>query len=542
MEQVVARFLALLRVPVARHECEQLIRSHPDYPALVAVSDVLDSLGVNNYVAEFDEQELGEVAFPYLAHLKRPGGGDLALITNRADLEAARAVPGEWSGILVQADGLRIPASLGQTTRYRTARHLAVVCWAVAVAGGLLLLEPLLHLPGGLLAGHYLLALVGLAVGGLLFANSLGAATQLVEEFCGGGSQAGCEEVLEASPLQLFGLFTLSDAAIAYFAWQVGVLALATLASGLLPGAYSVLGLAALAGLPVVVFSVYYQYAVAKAWCRLCLLVGAVLLGQAALASYGFAYGDLTLVAAGLPALLLNLSIGLLVVCGMVVLVKQWGLRYRSAQQNEVELQRAKNSLPLFTSALLAQPRADLSAFDQEMVLGNPAAPLEIVLVSSLFCAPCKKAHEQLDRLVALFPDQLKVRFRLVISAMDAGRFPTATQHVLQYWLANIWGRPDESPRTAAMLHAWYETMDLDRFAVTHPADFSGDYALSTHLGTQHYLWVKHHRIGRTPTLYVNGHLLPAAYRLDDLKLLIPSLADFFGARETAAVPVHHAA
>ena len=233
---------------------------------------------------------------------------------------------------------------------------------------------------------------------------------------------------------------------------------------------------------------------------------------------------------------------GLLLISGVVVVGKQLGLRYRESQENEQGLSRAKNSLPLFTGALLEQPRADTSDFDQEMVLGNPEAPLEIILVSSLFCAPCKKAHEQLERLVALYPDQLKVRIRLVISALDAGRFPTATQYVLHYWLSNVWGGPDESQRTAALLHEWYEAMDLARFAATHAADFTGDYALSTRLGTQHYLWAKGHRISRTPTLFLNGYSLPAAYRLDDLKLLIPGLAEFFSARAVPHQPLHPAA
>ncbi|RZK32674.1 MAG: hypothetical protein EOO63_00600 [Hymenobacter sp.] len=533
MEQVVARFLQLLRVPVAPRECEQLIRSHPDYPALTAVSDSLDSLGVNNYMAQFEGTEVDEIPFPYLTHLARDNG-ELVLITNRADLAAARAMPAVWTGIIVQADGLRTPASAEQVARYQQAGKLALVTKLVAGLGLALLLEVAFCCPSWLIAGYYIAALVGLVTGWVLIAKDLGVTPRLVEEFCGGGTQAGCDEVIQANPVQLFGFFTLSDAAAAYFSWQVGVLAVASIAPAGVAGLYPPLGLAALLGMPVVAFSLYYQYTVAKAWCRLCLVIDAVLLLQAGLAGYTLEQGYVNWSALTLGTLLNTWAV-LFVISGLVVVAKQWGLQHNELQESESLLQQARNSLSTFTDLLLRQPQADTSEFSQELALGNPTAPIEIIMVGNPYCAPCKKQHEHLAQLVALYPEQLHVRFRFTVSNADTGRFPTATHYLLQHWLTANWGQPDERVRTATMLHDWYAEMNLERFAATHSADFTADYSLSTHLSTQHYVWVKKNGISRTPTIFINGYMLPAAYRLSDLKLLLPSLAEFFSQATVAA-------
>lgn len=525
MEQVVARFLELLQIPVARQECVQLIRSHPDYPALVSVSDALDSLGVDNYVAQFSDEEIDDIRFPYLAQLNRAAfDGELVLLTNAAELAAARANSATWSGIIVQADGLRTPASPEQVARYQQARKLAAVARVAGALALLLLLLPLFYAGSWAGASFYGAALLGLLAGGLLVAKDLGISPQVVEDFCGGGAQAGCDEVLQASPVQLFGFFTLSDAAAAYFLWQVAVLAVA-------PGLRPLLGLVALLGIPVVAFSVYYQAAVAKAWCRLCLVVNALLLLQAALVGWALAQGGFALPGVSLMGALSS-GAALLAFSGLVVLAKQAGLQYKELAESRLALQRAKNSVATFTTLLQQQPQADTRPFGQEMALGTPGAPVEIIMVSNPYCVPCQQQHAVLTQLLALYPEQLHVRFRLTVSHADTGRFPNTTQYLLQHWLSHGWGAPDERQRTARVLHDWYETMDLTRFAASHPADFTADYSLSTQLGTEHYVWVKKNGITRTPTLFINGYRLPAAYKLADLKLMLPSLADFFSQHE----------
>lgn len=528
MEKVVANFLRKLRVPVARQECLRVIRSHPDYPALVSVSDALDSLGVDNYVAQFKDDELSDIAFPYLTYLNQHSGGELLLLNDQADLAAARTRPdNSWTGIIVQANGMRVPTTPDQLTLYQQERKLAVVICLILAATILLLAQPAWLLPSWSAVTSYLAALVGLIVSGLLMTKQLGVAIELVEDFCDGGPKAGCDEVLATDPMRLFGFFTLTDAAVTYFLWQVAIVVLAALAPSIAHGLYVLSSVGMLLGIPIVAFSLYQQYWVVKAWCRLCLLLDAVLLLQAGLSLYMGSRGQLELAAITLPKAF-NSGLGILICGGLVCLLKQFAISKKELQQSESMLQRSKNSVPLFTSILSQQPQADTTKFDHELMTGSVDAPIEIIMVSNPYCAPCKKGHEHLARLLALYPDKLRVRFRLVLSGADNGRSPTTNQYILQHWLTHIFGQPNEATRTNQLLHEWYEYMNLEHFATTHPADFSGGHTLSTELVAQHYRWNKENNITQTPTYFINGYQLPPNYQLSNLKLLVPSLAEHF--------------
>lgn len=48
---------------------------------------------------------------------------------------------------------------------------------------------------------------------------------------------------------------------------------------------------------------------------------------------------------------------------------------------------------------------------------------------------------------------------------------------------------------------------------------------------TTHYAWVKNAEITKTPTTFLNGYEMPAAYRMKDLFMLVPGLVAAFGSQ-----------
>ncbi|RSK43177.1 vitamin K epoxide reductase family protein [Hymenobacter rigui] len=536
MEQIVARLLQLQHLPVARQEFSERVHTHPDYPSLLAVADVLDSFGVNQSVAQVADEQLAEVGFPYLAYLER-GSGELVLIRSAAELAVARAEPAQWSGILLRVEGMRTPPSEEQLAAYRQERTVTRLARWSGTALSLGLLAVSAYLPSWWTTALYLLALAGVVIGYLLIGREVGATPGLIAEFCGGDAQPGCDSVLEADPVHLFGLYGLPDAVATYFPWQAGLLIAVALAGQPAAGAALLLAGLALAGPVVILASIYYQVVVVKAWCRLCLVVDGILGLQAVVALLAFSQQQVTLRALSLPTQLFAGG-GLLVLTGGLLALKQVLLRQQATRQEKRALLRTKNSVPLFTTLLQQQSRADDWEFNQEMVFGAADAPIDIIMVSNPYCVPCQRTHAQLDRLLALFPELIKVRLRLTGSNADVGRFPTTTQYVLQHWLTHVRGQEDECLRTAEMLRAWYHTMNLDSFAATHPADFTGDYSSSTHLLTRHYAWNRQQGITRTPTLFVNGYLLPPGYAAEQLVLLLPGLAEYFLTQEQIQQPV----
>ena len=56
------------------------LNSHPDYPSLKAVSDVLEKFGIENVPVRLSPEELKELDSPYLAYIKKRGHNELAYI------------------------------------------------------------------------------------------------------------------------------------------------------------------------------------------------------------------------------------------------------------------------------------------------------------------------------------------------------------------------------------------------------------------------------------------------------------------------------
>ncbi|TVR32733.1 MAG: hypothetical protein EA390_04770 [Balneolaceae bacterium] len=70
--------------------------------------------------------------------------------------------------------------------------------------------------------------------------------------------------------------------------------------------------------------------------------------------------------------------------------------------------------------------------------------------------------------------------------------------------------------------------MDKETFASAHPLNGGLQPTEADSYLKAHYEWVKGAGITKTPTTFMNGYELPAAYRVKDLFVLIPGLVDVF--------------
>jgi hypothetical protein len=78
------------------------------------------------------------------------------------------------------------------------------------------------------------------------------------------------------------------------------------------------------------------------------------------------------------------------------------------------------------------------------------------------------------------------------------------------------------------LIDAWYEVMDTETFASVHPVNGALKPTEAEAYLNAHHDWVKSAGITKTPTTFMNGYELPAAYRVKDLSVLIPGITDAF--------------
>ncbi len=78
---------------------KEAITSHPDYPAMTAVTDFLESGGMGYDAVQADASYIHEFNYPLLAHIKQPGNEYLYLVKDASVWDKEKSITENWSGI-----------------------------------------------------------------------------------------------------------------------------------------------------------------------------------------------------------------------------------------------------------------------------------------------------------------------------------------------------------------------------------------------------------------------------------------------------------
>lgn len=534
MEKIITDYLTHLNVPISEKYCEKSIVSHPDYPSLLSIADTLERLGIEYQIGEV-ENNVEELPLPCVLQLDR-SGGELLFVKDKNDLEFHRADLQKWNNIILKinaTDSIADEENNKRLTREKKQKKL-IISMGVALMG-------LFVLPS-LISGVSLLELLfgltviaGIVMGYLLLAKNLGITFKPVETFCNAGKRTNCDRILNAEDANLFGIFTFTDAAASYFGFQFFI---AGLIIPLAPdsGAYwSGLAVASVFTLPVIGYSIYYQQFKAKTWCRLCLLVDGILAIQAGLIAAFYVNGYFATADAALLPLFLSLSV-FAAILSAIILFKNHYEKTKESARAETSAKRVKYDPKVFTSLLFNEDRVDATPFQQEMRLGSSSAPIQILMILNLHCHPCSIAFETVGQLLKAYPNKISVRIRLLYSGRNTiGDLPVSS-YLIRYWQQRERDRQGKTEQIQRLLADWYNTMNVESFAARYSAN--GELIhVNDDLETQHYRWITENNIARTPTFFINGYEMPKGYRVNDLMLMVPGLAEIFNDKQTEFQP-----
>lgn len=133
MEQVIVDYLKHLDIPISEAYCKKVILSHPDYPSLLSVSDLLEQLGVPCQIGKIEEKHLSKVEFPFLLHLDTAKDG-LVLIKDLKDLSKDHIDLKEWKGIVLKAESVEELKDSDHNKQYNKERITKNAALALAIS------------------------------------------------------------------------------------------------------------------------------------------------------------------------------------------------------------------------------------------------------------------------------------------------------------------------------------------------------------------------------------------------------------------------
>ncbi|QEC51479.1 putative membrane protein [Anseongella ginsenosidimutans] len=525
-------YARLLGLKVTRESLRETLEGHPDYPSMLALSDAFGSFGVGTTAVRISKGQLAGLEQPYITQIKLDkGSSPLDFTVVRLDstrgISYLHPVRNKWitctidefasmAGNVVFIAEVKENAGEMDYQKKQKAVHSASILRTVIMA-----IVPILVLAAialglfrygvdAVFPGIYLLlAAIGSFVGLLLLWHEVDRHNPALKQACSDIKNVNCGAVLGSSAARLLGL-SWSHIGFAYFAGIVIVL----LISGL--GNLSLLQLLSWLGLPAVgytVFSLYYQWRVAKQWCTLCLVVQCILVLQAAViltAGWAFTPAD------GFPdyeALALCTS-SILPFIGVTLAVPTLQ-QAKKGMTLRHQLQRLKHNSQIF-SALLDKQKAAVGSEGLGISLGNPRAKHRIIKVCNPYCSPCAKAHPVIEKIL---DSNSEVQVQIIFTATcdDKDKRAAPVRHLLA-----ISSQGDKQQLKQA-LDDWYLAKKKDYFT------FAANYPMNSELQQQGHKieamrkWCEQMDIRFTPTFFVDGHQLPEMYSVEDLNYFLKS-------------------
>jgi len=519
-EAVVKKLLKSLSINVDHGAIAAELEKHPDYPSLLAISDVLANFSIQNSAFRVETENVVNVPHPFIAHTNLEYGD--FVVVDKIDDKIVIVSGDKWSrhkmtleefkkifaGVVLTVEPSEAPAP---TKTFATTLS-GLKTPAITIGAALVFFSALIFHSTyftNIAWQSVLLAVfktAGLITSVLLLIQSIDTNNPLVQVLCKTQGKTNCNAILSSKAAKVFEGLSWSEVGFFYFAgtW------LLLLFGGGSTAVWRVMAILNFISLPYTVYSIYYQARVAKQWCTLCCTVQALLWLEFFALITTFSK---PLLPAMTWALLTTLLVCLLTPVIFWLIIKPFLLKLQQLQPLKNQLRRFKYNTELFNKLLNEQPKLVQPEEEWCIVLGNPEACNIITMVSNPYCPPCSKTHKLLDDLLEQ-RDDLQARIVFTANNSENDIKTPISRHLVAL------NEFEDKELVKQALNDWYEQKqkNYETWAKAYPVALNG---VEYHKIDKQNAWCQLAEVTATPTLLLNGYRLPDLYQLPDLKYML---------------------
>jgi thiol-disulfide isomerase/thioredoxin len=513
-------FLRLLEVKVNNASVNETLQNHPDWPSLLCISDSLQKWNIPNAAGRIRKEDIENLPLPFMActtNMENP----IALVTQLTQThihyysqEKGKSIVIEkevflkrWDGVYLIAEATKESGEKNYDVVKRKLLFQSLIPFMLLFLLTAFSFYALQTVFDGKVSAtvyiHYCIYIAGIIVTSLLLLYEMDRNNPLLKKVCTGLSKGSCEAILTGAQAKLLSWLSWSEIGFFYFTGSL-------LALLFVPSSSHVLAWISLLATPYIIFSLYYQWRVAKKWCVLCLAVQSLLL-----------MGGLnTLAGSFLLPFVFSVNI-LLKTGGCFILpilcwysVKPYCHQLQQSIATKREYLRIKFNPQVFDALLKKQKAITISVDHLGIDLGKKGAPNSLVKVCNPYCGPCARAHSKIEKLLEEHSN-LSVKIIFVQPSNQNDLLSKPTKHLMA-----ITAKQNEQ-LTKKALDDWYLTEKKDYGVFANKYSMNGEL-----LGQDHKLnamgdWCREMEIVATPTFFWNGYQLPDAYGIEDLEYFL---------------------
>ena len=340
------------------------------------------------------------------------------------------------------------------------------------------------------------LLLLGICVCYLLLKKQLHIQSDYADKLCSVFAKSNCNDVLESRAAR-FGIFTWSEIGLGYFVATIIIYLC-------MPFLIPYCAWLAVFALPYSLWSIGYQYLKAKNWCPMCLFVMTIFWLMFIVNLY---IGNLSV----FPAKWISfIGIGVLYLSMFLIVHKCVSVLADSLlkQQLESEISRIKLNKDVFTALLKKNKHYDVQKSTSQIMFGNKMAPNMITVLTNPYCGPCANMHIRIREFLKKVPNRYCIQY--IFAPFDSTLYTSVKMLISSYL-------KDGATKSAELYDKWFKYGKYEERIFFQKEKLSQNESVEEEF-EKHKRWISESMLHTTPTILINGYVLPEEYKLEDLE------------------------
>jgi len=494
-------------------------KNHPDYPAILAITDTLSFFNIDNGVISVETSEIGLLPNRFVVLLKKENSQPQFHFIEKNDhtyfnlidkkkVEISKSeLESRWNNLV-----LLIEKSETKDILIENKNNYSWIFPSLCLA---LFLVVLFQYEENFQTKLFFT----FPIAGVLFSiaalkDLFGTQSELLNSFCNMTVSTSCANVVGSNKWKIFEIINFSDLSMVFFFSQfLGLLVF--LVSSKATAYFAMQQILITAAVPVLFLSVYYQKFVEKKWCPICLVIISIILLEF---GYLFIFQNVNFVVSMPSVTLFGLVFASVTIAWSAL--KKLLTRQKELKEFQLKGIRFMRNYEVFKNTLLATtPIENSSIFSQGILLGNTAASLKIVVVTSPFCGFCAEAHTIIEDILEKHPEE--VCFYINFN-FNSEQDDEKSKKVYQQLVAIYYSQGQEV--FMKTLHNWFEDKDENKLSgIT--IDGQNELKINEILNEQ-FRWNQKNDFTYTPAILINQYVFPKQYDRKELIHFINDLSD----------------
>ncbi len=525
LTRVTASLLKQFNIKFTIFGLEEALYNHPDYPSILSISDVLkDKYHILNAALKVEHDKLDQIPLPFIALINDGSDklvsveqclADKIILTNdkgRRESVSKELFKEQWGGtvLIAEKSNKSIETNYKEHKQTEVSKRLRLPAFVALALTGLvtiILINKDLPLNSLIwLSISSLLLIIGTVLCSLLLWYEIDKNNPLLQNICTGIVKTNCDAVLNSKASKFLGLISWSEIGFFYFSGNLLFLLIA--ASAKSNGLFPILFWVNILALPYTIFSIVYQWKIAKQWCVLCLAVQSVLILSF---SNNLFFKSTSTINFSINLLLLfQLGISFFAPIILWFIAKPVFLKLQDAKRKNRQLLRLKFDKRIFNALLSKQKQLSPYPMGLGITIGPPDAENTIVKVCNPYCGPCAKAHPDIEKILSENPN-IKAQIIFTATADEVDKRSKPVKHLMAI------ASKGDMTLTSSALDDWYlaTIKDYDAFALKYP--MNGELKMQDQKLKEMHKWCDEIGIEFTPTFFINGRQLPELYTVKDI-------------------------